>query len=398
MFSCSWWSFVPCQQNGTPGEDIGRSMATTAMNSQILVSGSTRSAWAGNSFGGYDFAAVLLDTSTPAIDVPTPLPSQASAPSFHPPQAPTAFNGTTQPSEQPSPPTPLRLPSADSAFERATPLPTQMTGGGRSNTTTVVATVSGVLGLIGMVAAGWLCRQRALMRRDAPVDHVPHSIGPRTQVVQSHPSQPRGVAQPDKHSSSPAAQKQAVQKKASTPTKTDTMPYVAGVEKGNTAKALPQVVDASDQRCSEIVDGRGQRGNPSSADALASRRSGPMLLDTEGGVHNVSESAESQNVLIGGGRHRVRDISVARAVIAAAHELARMSQIPGVAEVAGFVVVLMNMVTDGSDIIGVADNMIKRCRTVMFLLQRASSLLKQVGGCTSGVVSIVVAKVYWIFL
>lgn len=368
-------------------------MATTAMNSQILVAGSTGSAWAGNSFGGYDFAAVLLNTSTPASDVPTPVPTQASVPSFHPSHAPTAFNGMTHPSEQPSPPTPLRIPSAESA-----PLPTQMTDGEQSNTTTVVATVSGVLGLIGMVTAGWLCRKRARVRRDAPVEHVPHPIWPRTQVVQPHESQPKGVAQPDIISSLPAVQKQASQEETSTPTKVDTMPNVAGVEKGNTAKALPQVVDASDQRCSEIVDERGQTGNPSSADALASRRSEPMLHDTRGGVHNVPESGDSQNVLVGGSQHRVRDISVAQAVIAAAHELARMSQIPGVAEVAGLVVVLVNMVTDSSDIIGVADNVIKRCRTVMFLLQRASSFLKQVGGSTSGVVSIVVATVYWSFL
>ena len=57
-----------------------------------------------------------------------------------------------------------------------------------------------------------------------------------------------------------------------------------------------------------------------------------------------------------------------------------MTQFPGVADLAGLVIILIGMLTDKSDIIGGADNMIKRCRSLMFLLQRAANVLEEVRG------------------
>lgn len=71
-------------------------------------------------------------------------------------------------------------------------------------------------------------------------------------------------------------------------------------------------------------------------------------------------------------------IGVGNAVVAAAQELARMTQVPGVAEAAGLVIVLMNLVTDSSNITGTVIHMVKRCRSVMVLLRRAASVLEEV--------------------
>ena len=63
-----------------------------------------------------------------------------------------------------------------------------------------------------------------------------------------------------------------------------------------------------------------------------------------------------------------------------------MSQIPGIAEVAGLVIVLMNIVTDSSNINVAGDNLVKRCRALLLLLQRAGSVLDEVGGNVSSCV------------
>ena len=99
----------------------------------------------------------------------------------------------------------------------------------------------------------------------------------------------------------------------------------------------------------------------------------------EVGVQNVTtESGASGAVSVGGSRATVRGMGVRHAVIAAVQELARMSPIPGVAEAAGWVIILMKLATDSSNNMGTAGHMVKRSRSFMGLLRRAASVLKEV--------------------
>ena len=92
----------------------------------------------------------------------------------------------------------------------------------------------------------------------------------------------------------------------------------------------------------------------------------------------IEESGTSGTVAFDGSRTAARGIGVGHAVMAAAQELAQMSQIPGIPEAARLVIILMNLLTDSSNIMGTADHMVKRCRSLMVLLRRAASLLEEV--------------------
>lgn len=183
-------------------------------------------------------------------------------------------------------------------------------------------------------------------------------------------------------------QKQTTVKEASKRTAVDNISNGPVVDVPNTASAWPQVHHPNDGTVGAIKDDQNHEGHSSTSDQIR-RRSQVPPSDDGGSRHANPASGESENVSLRG-EQDVRGISVTQAVLEAAQELARMSQIPGVAEVAGFVIILVNMVTDSSDLTGIADGMIKRCRTVMILLQRAASLLNEVGRSTSGAVGIVV--------
>lgn len=71
-------------------------------------------------------------------------------------------------------------------------------------------------------------------------------------------------------------------------------------------------------------------------------------------------------------------IGLGQAVGDAAHELARNCHIPGVSEAAAAVAILVNMVTDNRDTKNGTEASLRRCRSIVMMLQRAAKVLGKV--------------------
>ena len=156
-----------------------------------------------------------------------------------------------------------------------------------------------------------------------------------------------------------------------------TVPNVDEIKGDGSTNASLQLNDACEAG-SEIGDKCSHDGHRPSVAASATGGAMHASSDDEEAVNATPASQGGGNSPIDSRRRPVRGIGIAQAVLGAAQELAQMSQFPGVSELAGLVVVLMNMVNDNSTIAGVAETMVKRCRSVMFLLQSAASVLQEV--------------------
>ena len=300
------------------------------------MAGSTSGSWAlKHNSGKFDFAAVMVDVSAPS-----PAPTTNTETPF------------------------LRMTSSPSTTENL----------GGLSITTVLAVLFGVMGFVVTAGLGWICRRRKQKSGDAvpsglggignhTEDSVSPHIGLRGKGVPSRVEQPErsltgDIVSPAFHCT----------------------PDVAGVSQEDGSNASLQVSDVRRKAAREAENSMTPEVHQSS---LGSSAVGDSRLASEDAdvISKVgSGSNKSGNSPIDGRRKSVRGIGVAQAVLGAAQELARMSQFPGVTELAGLVIILMNMVSDKSDIIGVADNMVKRCRSVMFLLQRAASIFQEVRG------------------
>lgn len=88
------------------------------------------------------------------------------------------------------------------------------------------------------------------------------------------------------------------------------------------------------------------------------------------------------NLLPGIGRPTRRSsadgVDVVDAVVEAAHCLASHSAIPGVSEAARLVSILVNLVTDYRDCTSEVQWRVKRCRSIIFMLERAGEVLGKV--------------------
>lgn len=351
------------------------------MNAQVLVAGATSGAWASDSAGGDDFAAFLLDTGTPASTSPLPVPTQSPEPSVLPSAAPTRFVETNQPTRQPSAATPPLHSNTESPSARPTSPPTRVTNDRGVATPTMVAVLLGGLGLICVLGAGWLCRRGARRRNDVAKDYRVASIGLRHRGTPLPQTQ---LFDHDRGTSSPAVQPSATVTGATSSTSPETMSN-GKVASGNYwTEADLSFSDA----CPRVIGDRGRDDihdrHPSSVETRNNGCSELSTLAYKESLRGVRDSGGSGNEPMSCSQAPPRGIGVPRAVMEAAQEMARLSQIPVVAEVAGLVAVLMNMVTDRSELIGAADNMAKRCRTVLLLLHRAASVLKEVCGSASG--------------
>lgn len=72
-------------------------------------------------------------------------------------------------------------------------------------------------------------------------------------------------------------------------------------------------------------------------------------------------------------------VGYSQAVVAAAQELAQHCQIPGVSEAATVVSILVRLVSDHQDDLGRGDAKVKRCRSIVMMLERAAKVLGKVG-------------------
>ncbi|CAM9156032.1 unnamed protein product [Pylaiella littoralis] len=77
------------------------------------------------------------------------------------------------------------------------------------------------------------------------------------------------------------------------------------------------------------------------------------------------------------------DIGLGQAVLAAAQELARSCQIPGVSEAAGVLCIMANLFTDSRDIDQASKSRLRQCRSIVLALTRADKVVAK-GGATMG--------------
>lgn len=79
-----------------------------------------------------------------------------------------------------------------------------------------------------------------------------------------------------------------------------------------------------------------------------------------------------------GGQRVVNGMGYAQAAIGAAQELAQHCQVPGVSEAATVVSILIQLVSDSKDDMSRGDARVKRCRSIVIMLERAAKVLGKV--------------------
>lgn len=240
----------------------------------------------------------------------------------------------------------------------------------------VIVGVSLLTGVVVTLGCRWVRRHRKL--RHHGVDAVTQSIGPRRQAV---PSTTRDTPQNTYVPASPEVETKSAVKEPFALPSFDTTVKVSAAGEGNVA--LLQLNGKTGQTIGESeVDG-GHDGQHPSVSPVANRHAQLSAIQDEADGYDVPWSGGSGTMPMDGIREPGYDVGVVRAVIEAAEGLARLSQFPGVSQVVALVVIITNMVTVRSDLLAVADTMVKRCRTLMILVQSASSVLTEVCDSTS---------------
>lgn len=112
---------------------------------------------------------------------------------------------------------------------------------------------------------------------------------------------------------------------------------------------------------------------------------GADVATTRGATPHGDDAGLSQvpvNSLPSNGRRKHRSsgggVDVVQAVVEAAHCLASHSAIPGVCEAARLISVLVELVTDYQDGTSEMEWRVKRCRSIIFMLERAGEVLGKV--------------------
>lgn len=94
---------------------------------------------------------------------------------------------------------------------------------------------------------------------------------------------------------------------------------------------------------------------------------GPEPGEASGGDRAGAPAATGRN-------NSASDIGLGNAVLAAAQELARSCQIPGVSEAAGAVCMMVNLTTDSRENVRASEVRLRQCRTVVLALKRAAKV------------------------
>ena len=357
------------------------------------MAGTTSGAWAIDNLGGHDFAAFFLDTGTPASPSPTSTPLQTHEPVIGAPPSlfsPTPFVETTEPPGREVTLAPTHEP--ETSVSRRTSSPTLATDGDPSNMSVMVTVVCGVVSCVAVMCAGWRCRRQCRRQDENETSSAGHDVevhddGADSSVPHAPPHSSDGL--PSRRSHLPVhdggSHSLHIELKATVTGNTSKamfgkMSYMQDIDEGGSITPSVQLDDWRQVGGIDGDEGRARSGAcPPSVSMPARDGTEPLSVD-EGEANNaMPELSETGTFPIRDCRRKARGVGMTETVIGAAKGLARMSQFPGVAEVAGLVVVLMNLATDSSDIIGASDTMVKRCRSVMGLLQRAERVLEEVG-------------------
>ncbi|CAM9539627.1 unnamed protein product, partial [Ectocarpus fasciculatus] len=81
--------------------------------------------------------------------------------------------------------------------------------------------------------------------------------------------------------------------------------------------------------------------------------------------------------------HLSDDLGLGHAVLAAAQELARQCQVPGISEAAGVLCIMANLFTDNRENDRASDSRLRQCRSIVMALKRAEKVVFK-GGETTG--------------
>lgn len=105
------------------------------------------------------------------------------------------------------------------------------------------------------------------------------------------------------------------------------------------------------------------------ADATSSA-SGARPAEAPDGVTTAPSAADRPN--------SAGDIGLRQAVLAAAQELARSCQVPGVAEAAGVLCIMANLFTDSRENDKASDTRLRQCRSIVMALKRTEKVVGKV--------------------
>lgn len=353
--------------------------------------------WVTSNLGEADFAAFVLDTGSIATPAPTSVPIHTQAPDTEasPSFSPAPVAGETQPSERTHTQAPTE--NTDTPLSRTKSSPTPVIDGDPFNVTLMVAGLCGVVFLVVVVCAGWLCRRRFRRREEgtaSPVIPDARSRGDGADSNSSHvlalfseglPSRRSVWPQRERGYSVSQSQQKGAATKATSLAPFGTSPGLPDDGEGKSVEVSLQPDDSWRQVGGETGNG-GNTGElqPSISVPTRDGAGAEQPADVGDAPSPTAESSEGRTLPIGGCRKKVRGVRVASAVLEVAHELAELSPFPGVKEVARVVIILVNLVTDKSDMNGAADNTVKRCASVMRLLQLAARVFEKVSRVGSG--------------
>lgn len=257
---------------------------------------------------------------------------------------------------------------------------------GAPNITTgivIVVVLSCILCLIGAVAGGRLYRRYSRQHNDHTVSHsVPDAgfVGQRSEVSFSHVGYSSGDISPSRISRSPpnegdsrldnAQERETVPRAVSSVLIGVAAPFTPNAEEANAAGVSTPVNNASrGVGRTKANDGSHQEQTPPSSGSIVAL---PVSTVAEANGSGVSTDDSRPNPASSG-------LGIRHAVISAAEEVSLVSQIPGVAEVAKLVIVLMNLLKDHAELTSAGESTVKRCRSVLLLVKRAADVLDEVG-------------------
>ncbi|CAM9308013.1 unnamed protein product, partial [Laminaria digitata] len=348
----------------------------------------------------FSSAPTLSPVATVATVVPsssrTLSPAAKRVPSSAPALSPTATPATRAPS-------PVSAPAASPPAIPASPPSSTST----SNSTPVVAGVASAVvaaALIGLGLCFWK-RQRGKKKaidRQTPLPVVVADRGNGSRAPHHHSSLPLplyphtlvavvgtdggggGVVSP-----SPAALAGEVRAKTapSTHTGKDGGAAAVAVAEGDADEGEEKI--SLDVRTSTTNTSTGERGELTPG-CREGGVPGALVVDNEPKFPSEEDEASSST----GRRGFSGDLGLGHAVAEAAQELVRNCNIPGVTEVAAAVSILANLVTDNRDNTKSAEASLKRCRSIVMLLQRAARVLGKAGDTHGEAERVLMAEVH----
>lgn len=151
------------------------------------------------------------------------------------------------------------------------------------------------------------------------------------------------------------------------------------VYSGEKADSLIAGVRAEDSSADQLL----LKAATPAADGSAEKRTkhdgiGFSTRDDVGSLPDVPDPQESGASSAAGGRRTSGGLGYGQAVMAAAEKLANHCQTPGVSEAATMVSILIHLVSDSRDEMGRGDASVKRCRSMVMMLERAAKVLGKV--------------------